>query len=117
MRRLVEHAVFQVEEEIGEKPVISFHGAGLSVAAEINYHDLALGCEDDEKVGSKFEMVVTAQLGCVFLQKYVGFKIYGSSRTTYGLLTLIGVKVSSDGHISFGYSALSDKLVLSSSFN
>ncbi|KAL3500006.1 hypothetical protein ACH5RR_039099 [Cinchona calisaya] len=68
MRRLVEHSgvpghiyplailchdimppPLQVEKEIGEKRVISFHGAGLSVAPEISFHDLAASLEDPEK--------------------------------------------------------------------
>ncbi|GAB2273436.1 Glycerol-3-phosphate acyltransferase ATS12, chloroplastic [Dionaea muscipula] len=67
MRRLVEHAsvpghIFplallcydimppplEVEKEIGEKRIISFHGAGLSVAPEINYSDLAVGVNEEE---------------------------------------------------------------------
>lgn len=67
MRRLVQHAGVpghiyplailcydimppppQVEKEIGEKRVISFHGAGLSVAPEISYGDIALGGDEEE---------------------------------------------------------------------
>ncbi|KAL9249965.1 Glycerol-3-phosphate acyltransferase, chloroplastic-like protein [Drosera capensis] len=38
----------QVEKEIGEKRVISFHGTGLCVGLEINYSDLAIGLGEDE---------------------------------------------------------------------
>lgn len=67
MRRLVQHAGVpghiyplailcydimppppQVEKEIGEKRVISFHGAGLSIAPEISYSDIALGGDEEE---------------------------------------------------------------------
>ncbi|PIM98983.1 Glycerol-3-phosphate 1-O-acyltransferase [Handroanthus impetiginosus] len=65
MRRLAEHAgirchiyplailchaimppPLQVEKEIGERRVISFHGVGLSVASCINYHKIASAVED-----------------------------------------------------------------------
>ncbi|KAL6579136.1 hypothetical protein OROMI_009352 [Orobanche minor] len=68
MRRLAEHAgtpghVYplailcheimppppQVEKEIGERRVISFHGVGLSVAPSINYHEFTSALEDQEK--------------------------------------------------------------------
>nr|UKG18720.1 chloroplast glycerol-3-phosphate acyltransferase [Forsythia viridissima] len=68
MRRLTEHAGIpgniyplailcydimpppaQVEKEIGEKRVISFHGAGLSVAPNISYHEIAAAFEDPEE--------------------------------------------------------------------
>ncbi|KAG8382530.1 hypothetical protein BUALT_Bualt05G0087000 [Buddleja alternifolia] len=68
MRRLAEHAgvpgrVYplaischdimpppaQVEKEIGERRVISFHGVGLSVAPSINYHEVASALEDLEE--------------------------------------------------------------------
>ncbi|GFP94957.1 glycerol-3-phosphate acyltransferase chloroplastic [Phtheirospermum japonicum] len=39
----------QVEKEIGEKRVISFHGVGLSVAPSINYHEITSALEDSEK--------------------------------------------------------------------
>ncbi|KAL6515125.1 hypothetical protein OROHE_018757 [Orobanche hederae] len=70
MRRLAEHAgtpghVYplailcheimppppQVEKEIGERRVISFHGVGLSVAPSINYHEFTSALEDQEKGG------------------------------------------------------------------
>lgn len=40
----------QVEKEIGEKRVMSFHGVGVSVEPEINYNDVSLGCKNDEEV-------------------------------------------------------------------
>ncbi|KAL9262072.1 Glycerol-3-phosphate acyltransferase, chloroplastic-like protein [Drosera capensis] len=43
----------QIEKEIGEKRVISFHGTGLSVGPEINYSDLAIGLMEDEATTSK----------------------------------------------------------------
>ncbi|XP_059656892.1 glycerol-3-phosphate acyltransferase ATS12, chloroplastic isoform X2 [Cornus florida] len=39
----------QVEKEIGEKRVISFHGAGLSVAPEINFLEITAACGDPEE--------------------------------------------------------------------
>ncbi|XP_022860740.1 glycerol-3-phosphate acyltransferase, chloroplastic isoform X1 [Olea europaea var. sylvestris] len=68
MRRLTEHAgnpgniyplamlcydimppPAQVEKEIGEKRLISFHGTGLSVAPNISYHEIAAAMEDPEE--------------------------------------------------------------------
>ncbi|CAA2994563.1 glycerol-3-phosphate acyltransferase, chloroplastic isoform X1 [Olea europaea subsp. europaea] len=68
MRRLTEHAgnpgniyplamlcydimppPAQVEKEIGEKRLISFHGTGLSVAPNISYHEIAAAMEDTEE--------------------------------------------------------------------
>ncbi|KAI3453363.1 hypothetical protein Pfo_010026 [Paulownia fortunei] len=68
MRRLAEHAgipgrvyplailcheimppPLQVEKEIGERRVISFHGVGLSVAPSINYHEITSALEDPEE--------------------------------------------------------------------
>lgn len=50
------HASFppspQVEKEIGEKRVISFHGVGLSVAPEVRFSELAALCEVPEEVCS-----------------------------------------------------------------
>ncbi|CAI9095289.1 OLC1v1031201C1 [Oldenlandia corymbosa var. corymbosa] len=73
MRRLVEHAgvpghlyplailchdimppPLEVEKEIGEKRVISFHGTGLSVGAEIDFHDLAASLDDPEKAKTAY---------------------------------------------------------------
>ncbi|MCD7461809.1 Glycerol-3-phosphate dehydrogenase [Datura stramonium] len=67
MRRLVEHAGVpghiyplailchdimpppaQVEKNIGEKRVVSFHGAGISVAPKIDFHEVAGALEDPE---------------------------------------------------------------------
>ncbi|KAI3469191.1 hypothetical protein Pfo_025854 [Paulownia fortunei] len=68
MRRLAEHAGVpghiyplailcydvmppppQVEKEIGEKRVISFHGVGLSVAPKISYQEITAALEDPEE--------------------------------------------------------------------
>ncbi|KAM4073319.1 hypothetical protein ACB094_10G009400 [Castanea mollissima] len=68
MRRLVEHSgtpghIYpmallchnimppppQVEKEIGEKRVISFHGVGLSVSPGISFSDIATACENPEE--------------------------------------------------------------------
>ncbi|KAB1216102.1 Glycerol-3-phosphate acyltransferase, chloroplastic [Morella rubra] len=40
----------QVEKEIGEQRVISFHGTGLSVAPAINFSEIAAACENPEEV-------------------------------------------------------------------
>ncbi|KAK8639955.1 hypothetical protein V6N13_138321 [Hibiscus sabdariffa] len=67
MRRLIEHSgvpghiyplallcydimppPLQVEKEIGEKRIITFHGAGLSVAPEISFPEIAAACEKSE---------------------------------------------------------------------
>lgn len=42
---------FQVEKEIGEKRVISFHGVGLSVAPAISFSKIAASGESSEEVG------------------------------------------------------------------
>ncbi|XWS62211.1 hypothetical protein CRYUN_Cryun07bG0191200 [Craigia yunnanensis] len=39
----------QVEKEIGEKRVMTFHGAGLSVAPKISLPEIAAGCEKSEE--------------------------------------------------------------------
>lgn len=44
-------AFLQVEKEIGEKRVISFHGTGLSVAPEISFADIVTASENPEEVG------------------------------------------------------------------
>ncbi|PIA58718.1 hypothetical protein AQUCO_00500570v1 [Aquilegia coerulea] len=44
----------QVEKEIGEKRVISFHGVGLSVAPEMNFNEIASLHENPEKVKVEF---------------------------------------------------------------
>ncbi|KAL8254462.1 hypothetical protein R6Q59_032683 [Mikania micrantha] len=68
MRRLVEHAGVpghiyplallchdimppppQVEKEIGERRLISFQGAGLSVAPKTNFNEITASCEDPDK--------------------------------------------------------------------
>ncbi|XP_010055257.2 LOW QUALITY PROTEIN: glycerol-3-phosphate acyltransferase ATS12, chloroplastic [Eucalyptus grandis] len=68
MRRLVEHSAVpghlyplallcydimppppQVEKEIGERRVITFHGAGLSVGPEIKFNEVTSTCNDSEE--------------------------------------------------------------------
>ncbi|KAL4341710.1 hypothetical protein GQ457_08G024940 [Hibiscus cannabinus] len=68
MRRLIEHSNVpghiyplallcydimppppQVEKEIGEKRIITFHGAGLSVAPEISFPEIAAACEKSKE--------------------------------------------------------------------
>ena len=44
-------AFFQVEKEIGEKRMMTFHGAGLSVGPKISLPEIAAGCEKSEEVG------------------------------------------------------------------
>ncbi|XP_057467159.1 glycerol-3-phosphate acyltransferase, chloroplastic isoform X2 [Actinidia eriantha] len=39
----------QVEKEIGERRLISFHGTGLSVAPEISFREIAAACGDPEE--------------------------------------------------------------------
>nr|GMD74694.1 glycerol-3-phosphate acyltransferase, chloroplastic isoform X1 [Ipomoea batatas]GMD76196.1 glycerol-3-phosphate acyltransferase, chloroplastic isoform X1 [Ipomoea batatas] len=77
MRRLVEHAVFpghiyplallcynimpppaQVEKEIGERRVISFHGAGLSVGPKVDFHVLTAAFEDPEEAKVAYSNVL-----------------------------------------------------------
>lgn len=41
-------AIVQVEKNIGEKRVVSFHGAGISVAPKIDFHEVAGALEDPE---------------------------------------------------------------------
>ncbi|KAL4326273.1 hypothetical protein GQ457_11G020700 [Hibiscus cannabinus] len=71
MRRLIEHSGVpghiyplallcydimppprQVEKEIGEKRIITFYGAGLSVAPEITFPEIAAACEKSEAKGA-----------------------------------------------------------------
>ncbi|URD87238.1 glycerol-3-phosphate acyltransferase, partial [Musa troglodytarum] len=40
----------EVEKQIGERRKFSFHGVGLSVAPEINFDDIASGCENPEEI-------------------------------------------------------------------
>lgn len=47
----VTKVVLQVEKEIGEKRIISFHGVGLSVAPAISFSETTASCESPEKVG------------------------------------------------------------------
>lgn len=44
--------LFQVEKEIGEKRMISFHGTGLSVAPEMSFSDITASCDSPEEVSS-----------------------------------------------------------------
>ncbi|KAM1787342.1 hypothetical protein ACFX13_038230 [Malus domestica] len=39
----------QVEKEIGERRMISFHGTGLSVAPEITFSDITASCQNSEE--------------------------------------------------------------------
>ncbi|XP_021887190.1 glycerol-3-phosphate acyltransferase, chloroplastic isoform X2 [Carica papaya] len=41
----------QVEKEIGERRVVSFHGVGLSLAPEISFTEITAACESPEEVG------------------------------------------------------------------
>lgn len=41
-------ACVQVEKNIGEKRIVSFHGAGISVAPKIDFHEVAGSLEDPE---------------------------------------------------------------------
>lgn len=42
--------ILQVEKEIGEKRIISYHGTGISLAPEISFSDITASCENPEKV-------------------------------------------------------------------
>lgn len=42
--------ILQVEKEIGEKRIISFHGTGLSMGPEISFSNTSAACENPEKV-------------------------------------------------------------------
>ncbi|URD87242.1 glycerol-3-phosphate acyltransferase [Musa troglodytarum] len=44
----------EVEKQIGERRKFSFHGVGLSVAPEINFDDIASGCENPEEAKKAF---------------------------------------------------------------
>ncbi|KAL3497905.1 hypothetical protein ACH5RR_040637 [Cinchona calisaya] len=48
----------QVEKDIGEKRVISFHGVGMSVAPEISFRELAASLEDPEKARTAYAQAV-----------------------------------------------------------
>ncbi|KAF8380748.1 hypothetical protein HHK36_028238 [Tetracentron sinense] len=48
----------QVEKEIGERRVISFHGTGLSVAPEISFNEIAAGCENSEEAKVAFSQAL-----------------------------------------------------------
>ncbi|XP_021765581.1 glycerol-3-phosphate acyltransferase, chloroplastic-like [Chenopodium quinoa] len=81
MRRLVEHSgapehiypmallcydimppPAQVEKEIGEKRVISFHGVGLSVEPEIKYSDISFGCENEIEAKAAYAQALYASV-------------------------------------------------------
>ncbi|RWW32445.1 hypothetical protein BHE74_00018972 [Ensete ventricosum] len=65
----------QVEKQIGERRKISFHGIGLSVAPEINFDDIASGCENPEEV----DLVLQAK-------KAFSLALYGSVIEQYNVL-------------------------------
>lgn len=46
----INSGVFQVEKEIGEKRVIAFRGAGLSIAPGFNFSDVTASSKDPEEV-------------------------------------------------------------------
>ncbi|KAG8634186.1 glycerol-3-phosphate acyltransferase, chloroplastic isoform X2 [Manihot esculenta] len=48
----------QVEKEIGERRVISFHGAGLSIAPEIRFSEIAVACENPEEAKKAYAQVL-----------------------------------------------------------
>ncbi|KAL3619484.1 Glycerol-3-phosphate acyltransferase ATS12, chloroplastic [Castilleja foliolosa] len=52
----------QVEKEIGEKRVISFHGVGISVAPSINYLEIASALKDSEKAKIAYSESVYASV-------------------------------------------------------
>ncbi|KAH7514894.1 hypothetical protein FEM48_Zijuj11G0138700 [Ziziphus jujuba var. spinosa] len=73
MRRLAEHAGVpghiyplallcynimppppQVEKDVGEKRLISFHGVGLSVAPEVNFSEISASCKTSEEAGQVY---------------------------------------------------------------
>ncbi|XP_019058197.1 PREDICTED: glycerol-3-phosphate acyltransferase, chloroplastic isoform X2 [Tarenaya hassleriana] len=77
MRRLVEHSdapghIYplallcfdimppppQVEKEIGERRVISFHGTGLSVAPEISYSDVVANCSNPNEAKEAYSQAL-----------------------------------------------------------
>uniref|UniRef100_A0A803L664 Glycerol-3-phosphate acyltransferase, chloroplastic n=1 Tax=Chenopodium quinoa TaxID=63459 RepID=A0A803L664_CHEQI len=81
MRRLVEHSGVpghiypmallcydimpppaQVEKEIGEKRVISFHGVGLSVEPEIKYSDISFGWENEKEAKAAYAQALYASV-------------------------------------------------------
>ncbi|KAJ9135101.1 hypothetical protein P3X46_032320 [Hevea brasiliensis] len=47
-----------VEKEIGERRVISFHGAGLSIAPEIGFSEIAAACENPEEAKKAYAQVL-----------------------------------------------------------
>lgn len=61
---------FQVEKEIGEKRIISFHGVGLSVAPAISLSKLAASYESSEEVGSIDAGLLLSWFICIALCTY-----------------------------------------------
>lgn len=57
--------LFQVEKEIGEKRMISFHGTGLSVAPEMSFSDITASCESPEEVSS-IHLPVDVHCSCYY---------------------------------------------------
>ncbi|WOK99042.1 glycerol-3-phosphate acyltransferase, chloroplastic-like [Canna indica] len=48
----------EVEKQIGERRQISFHGIGLSVAPEMNFEEIAAGCENSEQAKKAFSQAL-----------------------------------------------------------
>lgn len=48
----------QVEKEIGEKRVITFHGTGLSIAPEISFSEIAVTCENPEEAKKAYAQLL-----------------------------------------------------------
>ncbi|KAI4314524.1 hypothetical protein L6164_027423 [Bauhinia variegata] len=48
----------QVEKEIGEKRVISFHGTGLSVSPEISFSETTAACENSEEAKKAYSQTL-----------------------------------------------------------
>lgn len=46
----LEFVILQVEKEIGEKRIISFHGTGISVAPALSFSETTATSENPEKV-------------------------------------------------------------------
>lgn len=77
MRRLVEHSTVpghiyplsllcyevmppppQVEKQIGERRTVSYHGVGLSVSPELDFSEVAAGCETPEEAKEAFSQAL-----------------------------------------------------------
>ncbi|KAK1326265.1 hypothetical protein QJS10_CPA01g02960 [Acorus calamus] len=48
----------QVEKQIGERRMISYHGVGLSVASEMNFKTIASGLDNPEEAKSAFSLAL-----------------------------------------------------------